>query len=178
MACTIIMANSSMMTITLDKIHINLTHWGQSPYCRSIKGMSQTSRVDKNTWYPWWGCDTKNPTSRGRYVPLVRRLFRIMCGVWPRYFYTSSEEDSQAFWEAVCSPCQVDAIVHRVWSAIQNGNNRLQQSHTDLYAHSPEYDKETHKFSLIHWSPSTIKPVIFQNHKEEHDSVNRKKWHK
>ena len=55
----------------------------------------------------------------------------------------------------------------------------LQQSHTDLHAQRPEYDKETHKFSVIHWSLSTIKPVIFQNHKEEHDSVNRKKkWHK
>lgn len=37
-----------------------------------------------------------------------------------------------------------------------------------------EYDKETQKFSVIHRSPSTIKPVISQNHKEEHVSVNRK----
>ena len=37
-----------------------------------------------------------------------------------------------------------------------------------------EYDKETHKFSVIHRSPSTIKPVISQNHKEEHVSVNKK----
>lgn len=54
----------------------------------------------------------------------------------------------------------------------------LQHSHTDLHAQRPEYDKETHKFSVIHWSPSTIKPVIFLNHEKEHDGVNRKKWHK
>lgn len=38
-------------------------------------------------------------------------------------FCTSSEEYSQAFWYPVCSPCQVDAIVYRLWSAFHNGHN-------------------------------------------------------
>lgn len=51
----------------------------------------------------------------------------------------------------------------------------LQQSHTDLHAQRHEYDKEIHNCSLIHWSQNTMRPVIFQNHKEEHDDINGKK---
>lgn len=51
----------------------------------------------------------------------------------------------------------------------------LQQSHADLHAQRPEYAKETHKFTVIHLSQGTMQPVISQNNKEEHDSVNREK---
>lgn len=49
-----------------------------------------------------------------------------------------------------------------------------QRSQTDLRAQGPQYDKEICQFAVIHWSPSTTNPVIFQNHKEEHDSADRK----
>lgn len=51
----------------------------------------------------------------------------------------------------------------------------LQHSHTDLNGRRPGYDEETCKFSAFQWSPSTIKPVIFQIHKEELDRKLQKK---
>lgn len=49
-----------------------------------------------------------------------------------------------------------------------------QRSQTDLRAQGPRYDKEICQFAVIRRSQSTTNPVIFQNHKGEHGSADRK----